>query len=205
MSKHGIWYDETLRREADAISDLRRTLDYETLDRIVEFLLAAKKNKQHVITAGCGTSGTAAERIAHILSCIEVPAMFLSPSDAPHGAMGLIQQGDIVVLIAKGGNTAEILNFIPCCREKGSTIIGVTHNKDSALAKNCDILMLMDTGEEPGLWKMMPCASTLGVVAAWDAISLAVMRMNGFTKEEFLRIHPGGATGETLKSSLTGR
>ncbi|NLT98691.1 MAG: SIS domain-containing protein [Christensenellaceae bacterium] len=205
MSRYKDWYDETLTREADAISGLKRTLDYETLDRIVELLLTVKQDRRRVITAGCGTSGTAARRIAHILSCIEVPAMFLSPADAPHGAMGLIQHGDIVVLIAKGGNTAEILNFIPCCREKGATIIGVTHNKDSALAKNCDILMLMDTGEEPGLWRMMPCASTLGVVAAWDAISLAVMRLNGFTKEQFLLIHPGGATGETLKSSLRGK
>lgn len=205
MSRYKDWYDETLTREADAISGLKRTLDYETLDRIVELLLTVKQDRRRVITAGCGTSGTAARRIAHILSCIEVPAMFLSPADAPHGAMGLIQHGDIVVLIAKGGNTAEILNFIPCCREKGANIIGVTHNKDSALAKNCDILMLMDTGEEPGLWRMMPCASTLGVVAAWDAISLAVMRLNGFTKEQFLLIHPGGATGETLKSSLRGK
>ncbi|MGI5919395.1 MAG: SIS domain-containing protein [Christensenellales bacterium] len=205
MSRYKDWYDETLTREADAISGLKRTLDYETLDRIVELLLTVKQDRRRVITAGCGTSGTAARRIAHILSCIEVPAMFLSPADAPHGAMGLIQRGDIVVLIAKGGNTAEILNFIPCCREKGANIIGVTHNKDSALAKNCDILMLMDTGEEPGLWRMMPCASTLGVVAAWDAISLAVMRLNGFTKEQFLLIHPGGATGETLKSSLRGK
>jgi D-arabinose 5-phosphate isomerase GutQ len=205
MSRYKDWYDETLTREADAISGLKRTLDYETLDRIVELLLTVKQDRRRVITAGCGTSGTAARRIAHILSCIEVPAMFLSPADAPHGAMGLIQRGDIVVLIAKGGNTAEILNFIPCCREKDATIIGVTHNKDSALAKNCDILMLMDTGEEPGLWRMMPCASTLGVVAAWDAISLAVMRLNGFTKEQFLLIHPGGATGETLKSSLRGK
>ncbi len=205
MSKYGNWYDETLRREADAISGLMQTLDYETLDQIAELLLAVKENKQRVITAGCGTSGTAAERIAHILSCIEVPAMFLSPADAPHGAMGLIQRGDIVVLLAKGGNTAEILNLIPCCKEKGATIIGVTHNKESALAKNCDILMLMDTGEEPDMWKMLPCASTLGVVAAWDAITHTVMRMNGFTKEQFLRIHPGGATGETLLSGLNGR
>jgi len=196
------WYDQTLQREADAIANLRNTLDYQAMDRIVALLCTLKATNNRVITAGCGTSGTAARRIAHTLSCIEVPAVFLPPSEALHGAMGLIQKGDVVVLIAKGGNTGEIVKYIPCCKEKGAVIIGVTHNRDSVLAKNSDILLLMDTGEEPGLWAMMPCASTLGVIAAWDAIILAVMRLNGFTKEQFLRIHPGGATGEALKGAL---
>ena len=195
------WYDRTLLTEGAAIENLTKKLDYAALDRIVERLLEAKKANARVFVAGCGTSGAAARRIAHTLSCIEIPGIFLSPADAPHGAMGMIQPGDVVVLITKGGNTPEILNYVPCCKDKAATIVGVTHNADSKLAAAADILLLMDTGEEPCPWGMMPCASTLGVIAAFDAIILAAMRVSGFTKEQFLRIHPGGATGETLRGA----
>lgn len=198
MSKYGEYYDHTLDTEANAIRNLKQVLDYEVLDRIVDILLTVKKNKQKVITVGCGTSGTAARRVAHTLCCTEVPAYFLSPSDALHGAMGGIQKGDVVVLFTKGGNTPEIVNYIPCCKEKGAVIIGVTENRDSILAKNCDILMYISTGEEPCQWKIMPCSSTLGAVAAWDAITLTAMRFSDFTLEEFLRIHPSGKTAERL-------
>jgi D-arabinose 5-phosphate isomerase GutQ len=206
MSIDHAWYDRTLLTEAKAIENLTKKLDYRALDKIVERLLKAKRSNARVFVAGCGTSGAAAKRIAHTLSCIEIPGIFLSPADAPHGAMGMIQPGDVVVLISKGGGTPEILNYVPCCKDKGATIVGVTHNPDSALASECDLPLILDTGEEPCPWKMMPCASTLGVIAAFDAIILATMRLNGFTKEQFLRIHPGGATGDALRggSSIRG-
>lgn len=204
MTIDHAWYDQTLLTEAKAIENLTQKLDYAALDAVALRLLKAKAENARVFFAGCGTSGAAAKRIAHTLSCIEIPGIFLSPADAPHGAMGMIQAGDVVVLITKGGNTPEILNYVPCARDKGSTIVGVTHNPDSKLAKASDLLLILDTGEEPCPWKMMPCASTLGVIAAWDAIILAVMRVNGFTKEQFLRIHPGGATGETLRDFTGG-
>lgn len=198
MSDYAQYYDNVLDAEAAAIRNLKKTLDYETLNRIVELLLTVKERKNRVITVGCGTSGQAAKKIAHTLNCIEVPASFMSPADSVHGGMGCIQEGDIVVFITKGGNTAEIINCIGTCKQKKAIIIGATHNPDSILAKECDILLLLDSGEEPCQWKLMPCCSTLAVIAAWDAIILTTMRFNGFTKEDFLLIHPAGATGEKL-------
>ena len=198
MSKYAQYYDSTLNIESAAIANLARLLDYEVLDSIVELLLTIKANKQKVITVGCGTSGTAAKRIAHLLNCIEVPSFYLSPSDALHGAMGSIQEGDVVVMITKGGNTSEVISYIPCCKDKGAVIIGVTENADSVLAKQSDIVMLLNSGQEPCQWGIMPCSSTLCVMAAWDAIILTAMRFNGFTKEEFLRIHPNGKTADRL-------
>lgn len=202
MTEYRQWYDKTLHAEAQAIERLTERMDYDAMDRIVELLLEARRRGGRVVVVGCGTSGAAAKRIAHTLCCVEMPAVYLSPADAPHGAMGFIQPGDIAVLISKGGNTPEIMNYVPCCKSKGATIIGVTHVRDSALGRACDQLLLMDTGEEPCPWKLMPCCSTLGVIAVWDAIILAFMRVSGFTREEFLRIHPGGATGQTLTDML---
>lgn len=199
MSKYSEWYDTTLTAEAQAIKDLTVKLDYLVMDRIVDLLLTVKHDKKRVVTIGCGTSGTAARRIAHTLSCIEIPAAFLSPSEALHGGLGFVQKDDLAILIAKGGNTSEVAACLPCLKSKGAVIIGVTHNASSILAREADITLLMDTGVEPCPFQMMPCSSTLGVIAAWDAMILSAMRLNGFTKEAFLAIHPGGATGEVLR------
>lgn len=202
MSKYGQWYDSTLSSEAKAISGLTGKLDYNVMDRIVDLLLTVRREKRRVVTIGCGTSGIAARRIAHLLSCIEIPTIFLSPSEALHGALGFVQKDDLAILIAKGGNTSEVIGCLPCLKKKGAVVIGVTHSAMSALAREADITLLMDTGEEPCPFQMMPCSSTLGVMAAWDAIILSAMRLNGFTKEDFLSIHPGGATGESLRKDL---
>jgi D-arabinose 5-phosphate isomerase GutQ len=199
MSKYSKWYDITLTAEAKAIRDLTAKLDYQVMDKIVDLLLTVKRDKKRVVTIGCGTSGTAARRIAHTLSCIEIPAAFLSPAEALHGGLGFVQKDDLAVLITKGGNTSEVAACLPCLKAKGSVIIGVTHNASSILAREADITLLMDTGVEPCPFQMMPCSSTMGVIAAWDAMILSAMRLSGFTKEAFLAIHPGGATGEVLR------
>lgn len=203
MSKFKEYYDFVLETEANAIKNLKNIVDYDTLDKIVDLMISISLNKNKVITSGCGTSGTVAKRVAHTLSCIGIPAFFLSPADSPHGALGVIKSGDVVVLFTKGGNTPEILNFLPYCKEKCAIVIGVTENRDSTLAEKCDVLLLLSTGEEPCPWKIMPCSSTMGAVAIWDAIILTKMQIDGFTKEEFLKNHPGGRTAQRLSDMIT--
>ena len=198
MSKYARIFDGVFETEARALEGLKRT-DYGVMERIVELLLAVKRNKSRVITMGCGTSGQAAKKIAHTCNCVEIPSFFMSPADSAHGGMGGIQEGDIVVLLTKGGNTPDIIGALPACKAKKAVTIGVTNNPDSILAKECDIPLILDSGEEPDVWRLLPCCSTLAAIAVWDAILLAVMRCNGFTKEDFLLIHPGGATGDKLR------
>ncbi len=199
MSKYRDFYNHTLKTEAEAVENLLSTLDYAVMDSIVDLLCTVKASGNKVITAGCGTSGVAAKKIAHSLCCVEVPAYFLSPADSVHGALGSIQKGDVVILITKGGNTPEIINYIPCCQEKKAIIIGVSENPESILAQNADIYLKVRVEKEPCPWNMLATASTMAVIAAFDAIAITTMQHNGYTKEEFLRIHPGGAVGERLK------
>ncbi len=203
MSSYASWYDITLKAEAKAIENLAKTLDYSVMDEIVDLLLTVKPEKKRVAIIGCGTSGIAGRRIAHLLSCIEVPSVFLTPSEALHGALGFVQKDDIAILIAKGGNTSEIIGCLPALKAKGAKILAVTHNPASHIAREADLVLALDTGEEPCPFALLPCSSTLGVMAAFDAITLAVMRKNGFDKEQFLLIHPGGATGDILRRDLT--
>ena len=202
MSKYSKYFDEVISIERETIGALLETLDKGVMDRIVDLLLEVKKNRQRVITAGCGTSGIAAEKISHTLNVVEVPSFFLSPALAPHGGFGAIQKGDIVVLLTKGGNTHEIVEYIPVCRQKGAMTIGVTQNNDSILAKDCDILFNVSVQREPCPWNLIASGSILAVISAWDAIAFTVMQHNGLTKQDFFLTHPGGGAGEKLKVNM---
>lgn len=198
MGKYDQYYHEVFTIERDAIAHQMKTVDHGVLDRITDLMLTVKQNSKKVITAGCGTSGIAAEKIAHTLSVVEVPSFFLTPANSIHGGMGAIQKGDVAVLLTKGGNTPEILNYIPVCKAKGATIIGVTANEDSVLGKNSDILLKTVVERESCPWNLIASASVIAVISIWDAIAITVMRHNGFTKEDFLLTHPGGSVGEKL-------
>ena len=184
-----------LTMEAESIAQLRQTLEQEAVLAAANALMNCKGK---VILSGCGTSAMAARKIAHSLCCIEIPALFLSPADAVHGALGVLQQEDILILISKGGNTQELVNLIPACKTKGALLIGVSENPESVIAGQADIYLKVKVEQEPCRFNMLATASTLAVVATFDAICIALMQMTGYTREQFAVIHPGGAVGERL-------
>lgn len=188
--------ERTLRIEASSISSLENSLDMDAMCRIVR-MIADCQGK--IIISGCGTSAMAARKAAHSLNCIECPALFLSPSDAVHGGLGVLQKEDILILISKGGNTSELTKIIPACKAKKAVLIGVTENPGSAIAKASDIFLKVSIDREPCRFNMLATASTLSVIAAFDAICIALMQETGYTREQFAIIHPAGAVGERLK------
>ena len=110
--------NRTITMEADELRALTSELDGGTVVAVAKALMNCKGK---VILSGCGTSAMAAKKVAHSLSCIEIPALFLSPSDAVHGALGVLQEEDVLILISKGGNTSELTNLIPACKNIGTT------------------------------------------------------------------------------------
>ncbi len=186
-----------LKMEAEAIARLPEELNQNVVISVAKALMNCKGK---VILSGCGTSAMAAKKIAHSLSCIEIPALFLSPADAVHGALGVLQQEDILILISKGGNTGELLSLISACKSKGALLISVSENPDSVLAKQADIYLKVKVEQEPCRFNMLATASTLAVIATFDAICITLMQMTGYTREQFAVIHPGGAVGERLLS-----
>lgn len=184
----------TLTMEAEAIAKLSESFDEEKALAVAKALMECKGK---VVLSGCGTSAMAAKKIAHSLNCIEIPAAFLTPSDAVHGALGFLKN-DIVILVSKGGNTQELVNLIPACKAKNIPIIGVSENPDSVIAKNADIFLKVAVDREPCRFNMLATSSTLAVISMFDAICIALMQMTGYTREQFAVNHPGGAVGERL-------
>jgi D-arabinose 5-phosphate isomerase GutQ len=124
--------------------------------------------------------------------------MFLSPGDAVHGSLGAVQPGDVVILISKGGGTAEITNLIPSIKAKRAFLVGVTENADSALGRACDLLLKIKIEKEADEFNMLATTSTMAVIVVFDAICVSLMEYTGYTREQFAIIHPSGAVGERL-------
>jgi len=185
----------TLMIESESVNRLIDTISDETVLKVIKLIGDCKGR---IILSGCGTSGAAAKKIAHSLCCVERPACFLSPADAVHGALGLLQKDDILILISKGGNTDELVGLISACKAKGARLIGVSENPDSTIARSSDVFLKVKVEREPCPFNMLATASTMAVIAVFDAICIALMHYTGYTKEQFAIIHPKGAVGDRL-------
>ena len=183
------------RAEAGELRRLEKTVCPAAFARCVE-VLAACRGK--VLTAGVGTSAAAARKIAHSLCCVERPALFLSPGDGVHGGLGAVQKRDVVIAISKGGGTREIVNLLPAIQAKKAFLIGVTEKENSVLGRACDLLVKVKVEREPEPSNMLATASTLAVIAVFDAVCIALMGVTGYTRAEFALIHSGGAVGDRL-------
>lgn len=190
--------DEVVRAltiEAQAIAALSDQLDFNAVNEVVRRIAECEGR---VVLTGCGTSAMAARKIAHSLNCIERPAFFLTPSDGVHGGLGALQGEDILILISKGGNTKELTCLLPAAKAKGATVIAVSENPESTLAQAADAFLKVKVEREPCRFNMLATASTLAVIAAFDAICITLMQVTGYTREQFAIIHPAGAVGERL-------
>jgi KpsF/GutQ family protein len=177
------------------LKNLSNNIDFDSFLKCIKIIAGCSG---HIITSGSGTSGTAAKKITHSLSCIERPSFFLSPSDALHGGLGAVKENDIAVLISKGGNTAEIIKMIPALKRKKAFIIAVTENDRSTLAGNSDLLLKVKVAKEADDFNMLATTSTMAVIAVFDAICICLMEYMDYSEEKFAVIHPEGAVGKRL-------
>ena len=198
ISKEEIYKSalNTFDNESKAVAALKDTVDKTAFCEAVELLA---NTKGHIIVTGCGTSGVAANKIAQVFNCIDRAAMYLNPADAPHGDYGVIRDGDIVIIITKGGKTREMTELIPVAKMRGATVLCVTENSGSEVYQNSDYKLLLNTGPEACPYQCLSSTSVTAVFALFDAISIAIMLCNGIDQNYFKMVHPGGGVGEMLK------
>ncbi len=154
-----------------------------------------------LMTLGVGKSGHAAQKIAATMRSVGVPALHLSVSDALHGDLGVVTQGDVALLLSKSGTTREVLTLIPHLRSLGVTLIAIVGSPRSPLAQQSDFVIDASVLEEGCPLQAAPMASVLAAQAVGDALAAAVIQARGFTHQDFARLHPAGALGARL--SLT--
>jgi len=187
---------ESIATEAKAVGDVRDTIGQEAFAAAVDALAGCER----IMTCASGTSGVAAKKFAHSLCCIERGAMFMPPAEAVHGGLGGLKKSDAMVMVSRGGKTAELLPIIEVCNRKGATLIAVTEQLESPLARAADIVLPLVIEKESDPLNIMATSSFMATVALFDALLAALIAETGYSKEQFGVIHPGGAVGAALGS-----
>lgn len=185
---------EAFEIEAREVLRAREAMDMEAFGRAVDLLSLAPR----IAASGCGHSGIACQHFAHLMCCIERPARFISPAEAVHGASGYLQKGDVMLLVSRGGKTAELLPIADICRRKGAWVIAVTEALASPLAERADVVLPMQVDRETDRYNSQGTASFAATNAIFDALQAALIEETGYRNEQFALIHPGGAVGERL-------
>lgn len=185
---------ECLRCEATAIESLITRLD-EDFVRAVE---AIRNCKGKIVVTGVGKSGHIGSKIAATLASTGTPAFFLNPLDAYHGDLGMLSADDLILAISYSGATEELLRFLPLIQAKHITIIGISGNPDSLLARYSDIHLNIAVDREADPLNLIPTASTTATLALGDALACALIEATHFQPTDFARLHPGGDLGRKL-------
>jgi arabinose-5-phosphate isomerase len=203
MSDKAQWLNAARRAmesEADALRAAAERLD-DSLPGAVEMILSACSDERSgkVVVTGMGKSGHVARKIAATLQSTGTPAVFLHPSEAGHGDLGVCQSGDPVVMISKSGATAELLEIVPPLRHFEAKFIGILGNVRSPLASEMDIVLDASVQREADPGGFTPTSSTVVALALGHALAVGLMEARGFTVEHFHRYHPAGQLGINLR------
>ena len=185
---------DALQTEADALLRIKRDLGEEFV-RAVELILECNGK---VIMTGMGKSGLIAKKIAATLASTGTPSFYMHPGEAFHGDLGMISKGDIVIALSYSGETDEVLKIVPFIHDNGNTLISMTGNCNSSLAKNSDIHLDVKVEREACILHLAPTTSTTAQLAMGDALACALMKVREFTSMDYARLHPGGSLGRRL-------
>ena len=180
--------------ESECIAEMLNHFDEEAYGKAVELL----KNAPRIGASGCGHSGIICQHFAHLMCCIEQPARFISPAEAPHGAMGFLQEGDVMLLASRGGKTKELIQILDICQKKGVKVITVTENMESELAVRADVVLKQYVNRETDKYNSQGTTSSTALAVIFHVLQTALIEETGYKNEQFALIHPGGAVGERL-------
>lgn len=184
----------TLLSESQSIAKLTDYID----DSFVEAVQLIYNSKGRLIVTGIGKSAIIAQKIVATMNSTGTPSMFLHASEAIHGDLGMVQDGDTVICISKSGNSPEIKVLVPLLKRFGNKLIAITGNTTSFLGKEADFTLNTFVESEACPNNLAPTNSTTAQLVMGDAIAVCLMEMRSFKAEDFAKYHPGGALGKKL-------
>jgi len=185
---------ETLKVEAEALFAAKERVG-EGFNRAVEIILGLKGK---LVVVGVGKSGHIGSKIAATLASTGTPSFFLHPSEAMHGDLGMISEGDGVLAISYSGASEELTKLLPHIKNFQIPIIGMSKSSHSQLGKFCDTHIDISVEKEACPLGIAPTSSTTLTLALGDALAVALMKVRGFQKEDFAKFHPAGSLGRRL-------
>ncbi|MBL7970838.1 MAG: SIS domain-containing protein [Prolixibacteraceae bacterium] len=186
---------QVLQQEADAILNIPVNASFERAIEIIEERVHKLKGK--LVASGMGKAGQIALNIATTFSSTGTPAVFLHPSDAQHGDLGVVQPNDVLLLISNSGKTREILELVELAGNlhKDLPLIVITSNKESQLAQLADVCLETGNPKEVCILGLTPSTSTTVMTVIGDVLVVMLMKRIGFNNEEYAKRHHGGYLG----------
>ena len=186
---------ELLKVESDAIAQTADRLDPTQVEKVIE-LLANCLGK--VVVLGVGKSGIIAQKIAATMTSAGTAALYLHPSDALHGGLGIVQEGDVVILLSNSGETDEIVAMLPYLKNRKVGIVAIVGSLNSTLARRADAVIDASVDQEACPLNLAPTTSTTVALAIGDALAMTLMKVKGLTTSDFANNHPAGRLGKRL-------
>ena len=184
----------TLKMQAESINELIAFAD-DSLIKAVEIIAVCKGR---VVISGIGKSAIVAQKIVATMNSTGTPALFMHAADAIHGDLGMIPQNDVVLVISKSGDSAEIKVLVPLVKNFGNTLIGMVGNTKSYLAAHADIVINTTVSQEACPNNLAPTTSTTAQMVMGDVLAICLIEMKDFKTVDFARFHPGGALGKRM-------
>ena len=185
---------QVVRAEMDALSQLEAHLD-ENFATAVHLLDATRGR---IVVTGMGKSGHVARKIAATFAATGSPAIFIHPAEAAHGDLGMVQEGDTLIVLSNSGSTPELSPVMQHCRGLRVRIVGVASRLDSPVMQAADVKLLIPQVREACASNIAPTSSTAVMLALGDALAMALMDLRGIARDSLKRLHPGGAIGLRL-------
>lgn len=186
---------DLLRLEASAIEHTAKQLDKNAVEKTVELLLNCQSK---VVVTGVGKSAIIANKIADTMTSTGTVAVFVHSSDALHGSLGVIGDGDVVIALSNSGETEELLAIIPSLKQRNVKIISIIGNLNSTLARHSDVVLDASVDQEACPLNLAPTTSTTVALSIGDALAMTLSNLKGWTEEDFAANHPAGRLGKRL-------
>jgi len=185
---------EIIRKESEAVRQLADKLNSD-FEKAVDLVFNCEGR---VIITGMGKSGIIGRKITATFNSTGTPAVFMHPSEAIHGDLGIVRKEDVVLIISKSGDTDEIFELLIPFKRMGVPIISIVGNIDSQLAKSSECVLDASVDQEAESYNLIPTCSTTAALVIGDALAIVLLKMRDFSPEDFARLHPGGALGRKL-------
>lgn len=185
---------QTIQLEADSLLGLLPFLDT-SFEKAVELIVS---NKGRLVISGIGKSAIIAQKMVATFNSTGTPALYLHAADAIHGDIGTIQTGDIVLIVSNSGNSPEIKTLVSLVKNFGNVLLAIVGNLQSFLAMQASIVLNASVKKEACPYNLAPTCSTTAQMVMGDALAVSLMRVRGFTGQDFAKYHPGGTLGRQL-------
>ncbi len=186
-----------IRIETEALTATAKKLgpEFVATARAIEATVAAGRK---LIISGVGKSAHIAEKLCGTFNSTGVSTCFLDATQALHGDLGLVDEGDLALLLSNSGQTEEIVRLVPLLKRFGLKIVAFTSNPASDLAENADYQLIYHVPREACPLRLAPTASTTAALALGDALAMVLLEAHGLTREDFATFHPAGNLGMQL-------